>query len=218
MVNLKVDLLPQKHLVERYFASLEPKGIHYDGLGLDYFLPDLIKEQSSALIPTKPFITIALGAAHATKQIPIAGIREICSQIDAPIVLLGGPKEKSLGDEISASFAHVVNTCGQFSLAESAFAVQKSRILVTPDTGMMHIGAALRKKMIVVWGNTIPQFGMYSFYPNGFNLATNYEVNGLNCRPCSKIGFKACPYGHFRCMLEQEYHRMAAEIEAVLGA
>ena len=65
---------------------------------------------------------------------------------------------------------------------------------------MMHIAAAFKKKIYSVWGNTIPQFGMYPYM-----AASNskiIEVKGLGCRPCSKIGYDKCPKGHFKCMQE----------------
>jgi ADP-heptose:LPS heptosyltransferase len=64
----------------------------------------------------------------------------------------------------------------------------------------MHIAAAYRKPIVSVWGSTTPAFGMYPFYPDGLAPARIVETAGLSCRPCSKIGFDACPKGHFRCM------------------
>jgi ADP-heptose:LPS heptosyltransferase len=76
-------------------------------------------------------------------------------------------------------------------------------MIITNDTGMMHIAAALRKPIVSLWGNTIPKFGMYPYYPKGMeHLSTIAEVNFLSCRPCSKLGFKRCPRGHFNCMMQ----------------
>jgi ADP-heptose:LPS heptosyltransferase len=62
----------------------------------------------------------------------------------------------------------------------------------------MHIASALKKDIISVWGNTIPEFGMYP-YKSGAGSHI-MEVKGLSCRPCSKLGYKACPKKHFNCM------------------
>jgi heptosyltransferase-2 len=64
----------------------------------------------------------------------------------------------------------------------------------------MHIAAALQKPQVVVWGNTIPEFGMYPYYGNRETPNTEFEIRKLSCRPCSKIGFAKCPLGHFKCM------------------
>jgi len=63
----------------------------------------------------------------------------------------------------------------------------------------MHIASAFGKKIFSLWGNTIPQFGMYPYKPGEGSKIL--EVN-LKCRPCSKLGYNKCPKGHFKCMLE----------------
>jgi ADP-heptose:LPS heptosyltransferase len=68
--------------------------------------------------------------------------------------------------------------------------------VVAHDTGLMHIAAAFQKKIIAIWGNTIPEFGMFPYR----TVHENVEVSGLACRPCSKIGHAECPKGHFKCM------------------
>jgi ADP-heptose:LPS heptosyltransferase len=75
--------------------------------------------------------------------------------------------------------------------------------VITSDTGLMHIAAAFNRKIISVWGNTIPDFGMspYRTHPESRIL----EINYLKCRPCSKLGYRKCPQGHFRCMLDLDY-------------
>jgi ADP-heptose:LPS heptosyltransferase len=64
----------------------------------------------------------------------------------------------------------------------------------------MHIAAAFNKKIVSIWGNTIPEFGMGPYLPNAENKLL--EIKNLSCRPCSKLGYKKCPKGHFKCMNE----------------
>ena len=74
----------------------------------------------------------------------------------------------------------------------------------------MHIAAAFKKIIISVWGNTIPEFGMYPYMPGEGSAI--FEVKGLTCRPCSKIGFDKCPKGHFNCMMQQNEEEIAASV------
>jgi ADP-heptose:LPS heptosyltransferase len=62
----------------------------------------------------------------------------------------------------------------------------------------MHIASALNKKVLSVWGNTVPEFGMYPYMPDEESVI--FEVKGLSCRPCTKLGYNTCPKGHFKCM------------------
>jgi ADP-heptose:LPS heptosyltransferase len=207
LVNFRINRLPQVHIVDRYIAAAASLGVVNDGLGLDYFIP---KEEELAAqrflqehLPkgTTDFIAFVIGAAHFTKRLPEDRIIEVCRLIAAPVVLLGGPDEREQGERIAAQAgAHVVNACGKLKLNQSAAVVQYAAKVIAHDTGLMHIAAALGKDLVSVWGSTIPQFGMTPYYPAGIQKNTTMEVTGLLCRPCSKIGYAACPERHFRCM------------------
>ena len=198
-VNFKMHVLPKKyHLVDRYFEGLKMIELENDGEGLDFFI-----SEKAINVPNEPFVTVALGAAHATKMIPEDQLTVLFDKLRFPIVLLGGPSEKELGERIDLQFGHVTNHAGNCTIPQSADLIQKSSVLITPDTGMMHIGAALKKPMAVMWGNTIPEFGMYPYYGDYDIQVKNMEVE-LRCRPCSKIGFPRCPKGHFKCMKNQD--------------
>lgn len=204
LVNLHLNRLPDTHIVHRYMDTAKHLGVTYDGAGLDYFIP---KSTSLATIPlpTASFIALAIGATHATKRLPESKILEICKNLPFPVVLLGGKAEQALGNRIASALgSKVLDLCGQLSLHQSAQVLALSSKVITHDTGLMHIAAALQKPIISVWGSTVPAFGMWPFYPTGLALNTSVEVLGLACRPCSKIGFDACPKKHFDCMRKIE--------------
>lgn len=207
MVRLKVNRLPQTHIVDRYLATALPLGIQNDGQGLDYFIPEADEVDTARLLGSqkRPYVAFVIGAAHATKRLPTEKIINICRKIKQPVILLGGPGEEEEGQAIAQSAGeHVINTCGRLRLHQSASVVKQAWKVISHDTGLMHIAAAFHKNIISVWGNTIPEFGMYPYYGDQPDRNTTREVQDLSCRPCSKIGFQACPKGHFKCMLEQE--------------
>jgi ADP-heptose:LPS heptosyltransferase len=107
-----------------------------------------------------------------------------------------------------------VDTCGRLSLFQSAELVRRAQAVITHDTGLMHIAAAFHKRIISVWGNTVPEFGMYPFYPEGMALNATVEVKHLSCRPCSKIGGNHCPKGHFRCMNDISTEAIVGQIQS----
>ena len=205
-VNLKINLLPAKHIVDRYMDAASPLGITNDGQGLDFFLdPELSETQLSLPEPFQNgYLAIVIGGQHKTKMYPVDQLIVLCQQLDKPVVLLGGPDDVENGELIAKDAGqHVFNACGIYSLMESAWLISGATHVITNDTGLMHISAALRKDITSVWGNTIPEFGMYPYFPKDSKAVNNMlEVKGLSCRPCSKIGFKQCPKGHFKCMRE----------------
>lgn len=204
LVHAGLDRLPDRHIVHRYLATAEHLGVRYDGQGLDYFIPASEEVDVRRLVPgvtPGEYVAFAIGANHATKRMPEERIADICRRIQAPVLLLGGKTEQAAGARIAAAASpHVHDLCGRLTLHQSASVVQQSGKVATHDTGLMHIAAALRKPIVSLWGNTVPKFGMYPFYPDGMALNTTFEVAGLPCRPCSKIGYDHCPKGHFRCM------------------
>lgn len=206
MVNFKRNRLPDVHIVQRYLDAATALGVEDDGQGLDYFIP----VQDEVDVHTLPqgfqngYVAFAIGAQHYTKRLPTQRIIELCERLQQPVILLGGKEDAAAGEEIALHFSTVnnkqptiiYNACGKYNLNGSASLVRQASKVVSHDTGLMHIAAAFRKDIISVWGNTIPEFGMYPF-------RTKYkvlEVQGLSCRPCSKIGYNKCPKGHFKCM------------------
>jgi ADP-heptose:LPS heptosyltransferase len=90
---------------------------------------------------------------------------------------------------------------GNFHINRSAALVKQAGLIITNDTGLMHVAAAFQKKIISLWGNTVPEFGMFPYLPQKSKAdSVIFEVKGLKCRPCSKIGFEKCPEKHFDCM------------------
>ena len=220
MVNFKWDRLPRVHIVDRYMQAVQPLGVNYDGAGLDYFIPpDVTFERAGFdMAVAESFIVLAIGAAHSTKRLPTVKIISICESLSQRIILLGGKNESEAGKTIVGKLGpRVVNLCGKLSIHQSADAIRQSQLVITHDTGMMHIAAAFHKPIISVWGNTIPQFGMTPFYPDGIGLNTTVETTGLGCRPCSKIGHQRCPKGHFKCMESIDTAIIAEVVARALG-
>ncbi len=207
MVNFKINHLPDVHIVDRYMNTVNFLDVNYDGNGLDYFLAasDELNKNDLPDNFQNGYITFVIGGKHNTKKMPGEKIISICNKINYPVVILGGKEDEAEGNTVASSCGQkVYNGCGKYSLNKSASIVKHSKAVITHDTGLMHIAAAFRKPTVSVWGNTVPEFGMYPFFP--FNAPDDIskitEVKNLSCRPCSKIGYKKCPKKHFKCMKE----------------
>ena len=130
----------------------------------------------------------------------------IISKIEIPIVLLGGKMDIRKSNTLIRTHPDkkIINACGKYSLIESAAIMEKSKMVLTGDTGLMHIAACFDIPIFVIWGNTTPYFGMSPYKPEGNSSVHNFELQNLSCRPCSKIGYHECPKGHFKCMELQD--------------
>ena len=201
MVNLRINRLPNLHIVDRYFETVDSLGVENDDKGLEYHIPqgEEVDLKGLPAAHRDGYVGFVIGANHYTKQLPAHKIISICEQIDMPVVLLGGKNDQAKAFELERAIgAKIFNACGKYTIHGSASLVRQAKKIITHDTGLMHIAAAFKKDIISVWGNTIPEFGMSPYKP-GLNSHI-VEVKGLSCRPCSKIGYKACPKKHFKCM------------------
>jgi len=220
LVHFKMRKMPDIHIVDRYFKAVEVLDVRNDYQGLDYFIPEKDKIDLSFL-PEKHqngYIGLVIGGKHGTKQLPAQKAIELCKLINFPVVVLGGKEDAAVAEIIFSEIGEkVFNACGKFNLNQSAWLVQQAKLIITNDTGLMHIAAAFKKKIISVWGNTVPEFGMYPYLPKHPQNSAIFQVEGLSCRPCSKLGFEKCPKGHFDCMMKQDIKGIAEKAKEFLG-
>lgn len=220
-VRLKINLMPDKSVVDRYFLAVKPLKVYNDGKGLDFFIP---KSQKTKVedIPAghlSGFVACVIGGSFFTKRFPVSKWQTFCKQCPYPIILLGGSEDRERGEEIkSASPRNVYNASGKFTLLESADLVRRSRVVISNDTGLMHIAAAFQKPVISLWGNTAPDMGMFPYYGQN-NLKTHpsplsviMENTDLRCHPCSKLGYDKCPKKHFKCMMDLSIPKIQAAV------
>ncbi|MBK9593515.1 MAG: glycosyltransferase family 9 protein [Crocinitomicaceae bacterium] len=212
LTQFKINRLPDKHIVDRYFEALKGLGVQSDILVCDYYIPKADEVNPADFgIPTTYF-AYAIGAQLNTKKLPNDKIISILQKVNQPFVLLGGEGDFDNGELIAKACPNAINLCGRLNLNQSASVVKQCTKLVTHDTGMMHIASSFRKQTISIWGNTVPDFGMYPYMPMNPGLYSIHEVKDLKCRPCSKIGYNQCPKKHFNCMNLQNVDAIVKDI------
>jgi ADP-heptose:LPS heptosyltransferase len=225
--KLKWNVMPkQVHVVDRYLKTVNLFGVYNDGAGLDYFITpeEAVSEKDIPTSHHAGYIAVVIGASFYTKRLPIYKLKELCTKIDHPIILLGGPEDAEAGEEIKkVDSVKVYNACGKFSLNESADLIRRAKLVIAHDTGLMHIAAALKKQVITVWGSTTPSFGMYPYYGANFlshqvaSPCDDIQVHKLWCRPCTKMGREKCPQGHFKCMKKLSIDEVVLKVNERLG-
>jgi lipopolysaccharide heptosyltransferase II len=214
-------------VADRYIEPVGIYGIENDAWGLEIFIPDEIvfqvsgKMSSLRLRTFEKVIGFCPSAKHATKRWPEerfieTGIR-LARELKAKVILFGGKSDTALciaiADGINSKSEGECATeySDQFSLLETAAAMQFCDVIVTNDSGLMHIAAAMKKKVIAIFGSTVREFG---FFPVGTENIV-IERKGLYCRPCSHIGRSNCPEGHFRCMNEIQVNDVVEAIKMI---
>lgn len=188
----KHEVLPIRHVCDRYLEAVAPLGVKNDGHGLDFHLPP----EAAPQMPSEPYEVLVVGANHYTKAIPLPHLQLMAQGIPCRVLLLGGKKEAAATASVEWS-DNVTDLCGKTTLMESAALLRDACEVVTPDTGMMHIAVALGVPVKLLWGSTDPRYGFAPYAPKGW---VEQQVSRLACHPCGKLGHDRCPLGHFKCM------------------
>jgi len=191
------------HVVERYCGPLEQLGITDDGGGLELWLPE---ERSSAVYPptarakqSDQTIGLAPGARHNTKQWLPSGFARIAQTLQEQgwnVVLFGSSRERDLCEKIARTLdPRSTQVVVGNDLSMTARFLDRCSLLVCNDSAAVHLAAARRVPVVVVYGSTVPAFG---FTP--YRVPHRIVEVELPCRPCTHIGRAECPQRHFGCM------------------
>jgi len=222
LVHFKWNIVRENVPVpERYLDAVGELNLEDDGLGCDYFIAEEDRKFAKNKIPQgRKTLALCFGAKHFTKQYPPARYAEVLNKLfaaqAAQVLLLGGKEDAALAKEISANVAdktHLLDFSGTCSLGETAALLAQSDAVLTNDTGLMHMASAFGKKMVVIFGSSVREFG-FAPYRTPHDIL---EMAELRCRPCSHIGKSKCPKQHFQCMNLISPERVVRAVQEALS-
>jgi len=214
LVQSGINLLPEVHLIDRYFNSLKKLGITNDGLGNELFIPDLISASIAKLNLPKKYIALGIGAQHTGKCLSEEQLSHIIKNTNIPIVLLGGKRELEISKRLfEYSNDNVWNLTANSSLLETAEIIKHSVITISGDTGVMHMASAFKVPQISIWGCTSPALGMFPY--KGHNHSIMIEPLMHLKRPCTKLGNR-CKYAPNWCIQSINPKRITDGIKLIL--
>ena len=200
-------------VAERYLETVHRFGVQNDGNGLEVFIPENIAAEAAVTVrvagitPGQKVIGVCPSARHNNKMWPAERFAEAAAALsaeeNAAIVLFGSGLDETLRSaEIKARIEAitpgrtVLDVSGGLSLAETAALMDHCAVVITNDSGLMHLAAARKRKVVAIFGPTVQQLG---FFPYGTrNIVV--EDRSVRCRPCTHVGLEYCPRGHFKCM------------------
>ena len=188
---LGLNKKPVEHFVDRSLKTLEPLNVSFDSNN-PWGESNCSKPEQQ--LPEK-YISIAVGATYAGKQIPKQTLEDVISSIDNQFVIVGGKDVQDFGNKLENKFPNkVTNLCGTINLSETAFVMRNTELAIGGDTGAMHIATAAGTKLVSVWGCTRPSLGLAPWNPNPKSIFLLPQNRGS--RPCSRHGDK-CRYKRF---------------------
>lgn len=156
-----------------------------------------------------PAIGLMPGAEYGpAKQWPLAHYRELARRLVAEgfeVRVLGGPGDQAAGDTISEGLDGVHNLCGRTRLADAVDLLADCAQVVTNDSGLMHVAAAVGTRVQAIYGSSSP-----AYTPPMTDQAEIHYL-GIDCSPCFQ---RHCPLGHTRCLTEIPPARLLASVLA----
>jgi heptosyltransferase-2 len=191
-------------VTDRYLEAAERSGIRASARRPR--LPALADESWRRRLGPGPLLAVAPGAQHATKRWPADRFAAAADELAARwppdggpvrVVVLGGPDDAAAAGDVLASLkTPALDLAGRTSVRDLRAVLPLCGLLLTNDSGAMHLAGALSVPTVAVFGSTVREFGFFPADPT----AEVVQAEGLECRPCALHGRETCPRGHWRCL------------------
>lgn len=223
LVRFKINRYKEIPFISNlYLKSIEKFGVEDDGGGLEFYITPSKEASISELLRIEEIakqdilIGLAPGAHWDTKRwhkerfIELANL--LIQRKNAKIVIFGGKDEVKLSEEIKTSLLNKpIIAAGQLSLMETAALLKKCKVLITNDTGVLHISAAVKTPVVAIFGPTVGEFG---YYP--YRVLNRVISKSLPCKPCTTKGTSMCPINTFDCMNFVSTNEVLEAVEEIM--
>jgi heptosyltransferase-1 len=212
---------PDEHAAVRNYRVAPMLGFGHVPMTIELSVPQAAKERARALLASHgigaetPFAAMATGARWETKVWPADRMARVADHLyrehGLTVVLVGGADEEGPCEAVaSATRAPTANLAGKTTIADVMAIIDRASILISNDSGPMHIAAALDRPVVAVFGPTNPnRTGPYS-------TRSRVVRRELACSPCYLRKRSACPYDH-RCMQELAVEAVLPRVDALLA-
>jgi heptosyltransferase-2 len=205
---------------ERYFDAARQLDVTPDGRPPDFFIGTEARGEADTWLDRsglqdRPLVAVAPGAAHATKRWPLDHWKHLVRRLTGQglaVIVVGGHDDRLLATELAEDGpGRVASAAGTLGLQGTGALLQRTLLLISGDTGVMHMATAVGTPVIALFGPTVREFGFFPYTEK----ASVLELD-LRCRPCSSKGTPRCPLGHHRCLVEIAPEMVLAAVRETL--
>lgn len=189
-----------KHTAERYADVFRKLGFDID-LNIvtkkNLFAPS--KNIAHILSLPSPKIGIAPFAKHKSKAYPVDKMEKVVAELSEKFTILlfgGGEIEKKITERWQNKYTNVYSILGKFSMKDEIALLNNCKVVITMDSGNMHLASLTNTKIVSIWGAT-HQFAGFSAFNSNQNIIIEKD---LSCRPCSVFGNKKCYKETYDCL------------------
>lgn len=205
-------------VADRYFEAAQGLDVTPDGGPPEFFLSREAEQAADRFLGghglgrSRRLVALVPGATHFTKRWPEQHWQRLVELLlpAHDVVILGGPAERAVGNRLAGgSSDRLASAAGEFSLLTSGALLKRADVVVSGDTGLLHMASAVGTPAVAIYGPGIEEFGFFPYHAR----ATLLE-QPLTCRPCAAHGRARCPLGHHRCMVDTTPEMVLAAVRA----
>jgi heptosyltransferase-2 len=190
----------QRYVAHAYQSNLSTAPeVPFPALQVDHNNKNRLLEQYGLKLE-KPVVCMMPGAEYGpAKQWPIEYYAELAASLvdnGWQVWILGSDKDVIIGDKIAdAGHGHIYNLCGKTQLVDTVDLLACAKSVVSNDSGLMHVAAAVGVEVNVIYGSSTPDYTP----PLTSDELKNIYYLGLDCSPCFS---RTCRFKHYRCLMD----------------
>ncbi|MEO8003909.1 MAG: lipopolysaccharide heptosyltransferase II [Betaproteobacteria bacterium] len=212
----RLDERALPRMVERFASLASPRGARIDStlaqprLQVGDAERDAVMAQLQLARPAR-LACLCPGAEYGpAKRWPAEYFGDLATKLAGEgyaVWVVGSKKEAEIGEEIRERSGDIaLNLCGRTSLDQAVVLLSAADAVVTNDSGLMHVAAALDRPMVALYGSSSP-----AFTPPLSSQARIVKLD-IACSPCFE---RTCPLGHFNCMMKLMPDRVLGEVHSL---
>jgi len=219
-VYTKINLLKNNQSIAKHYIDTFFRNETINTIPIYFHIPEEVENRAKSIIQNQfeneKIIGIAPGAKHYTKRYPVELYKEVVNILvkkNFNVAIFGGFEDELICKELTIDKSKTKNFQNNNDLLLTAGLMKNCKVLISNDSGLMHLASLLKIPTVAIFGSTVKEFGFFPIFEKSIIV----ENPDLNCRPCSHIGKSECPKKHFKCMNDISPNLIVRKVEELLN-